>query len=227
MNCRSEDARSSRRGRGIRILYVAVGVVVFGVCSGVATHLSSWAKTGTLDERFVAATDFPEAMLLSEEFQVSPNQIRIHPIALMTGSLWEWTDVSAEVHHVRCGHVQGSCSMTVGTSGGRMDHAFLSYSLAAKLVLCHVRVEQSDICCLAVQGAPSAASSGGIVMTSKWQPSVHRAFSRYLSWSTKEIVYVEGTGDPVVSSGMSIEQFSQKNNGDYLVAILSLRARKR
>jgi hypothetical protein len=53
---------------------------------------------------------------------------------------------------------------------------------------------------------------------------VKRGYDRKLVWSKSEIIYVEGRQEPVVTSGMSLDEFCKQNSeGEFLVVVAPLR----
>jgi hypothetical protein len=149
---------------------------------------------------------------------VKEAEIEAKIIATVTGSLWEWTGVRMQLFFIRSGVPQGDkCRVGMGTNSGRLDHPFYRYRMNARVALGRAYTKQGSFAFL-----ESSASGGSVGPThAPGQPAkVTRGYERNLAWSRREIVYVEGSEEPTISPGMSLEEFCNENNrGEFLVVI--------
>jgi hypothetical protein len=156
---------------------------------------------------------------------VKETEIEVTKIADLDGSLWEWTGARLDLVFVRSGVAQcDECQELIGTSGGRLDHPFFRYRMSPHVVLARANImKYGRFAVLGSFGGPTSGSKGPTHAPS--QPArVKRGYDRNITWSKKEIVYVEGGEEPVVYPGMSLEEFCNRNDrGEYLVVIASLR----
>jgi hypothetical protein len=155
---------------------------------------------------------------------VSASTIEPTKIADVRGSLWEWTGVGAELFYVRSGVAVGDrCRVGVGTNSGRLDHPFYRYSMSPHLVLARVSTKSDSFAFIDCYGGPGGGSVGP-THAPRQPAKARRGFDRDLVWSRREIIYVEGSQEPIVTPGMSLEEFCKQNSvGEYLVVVASLR----
>ena len=91
------------------------------------------------------------------------------------------------------------------------------------VVLAKANTKSGSFAALGNYAAPTSGSVGPT--RAPCQPAkVKRGYDTNLAWSKKEIIYVEGSDEPVVSPGMSLDKLCNQNrDGGYLVVIASLR----
>jgi hypothetical protein len=156
-------------------------------------------------------------------FGVNETEIDAEVVAHAGGSLWEWTDLRLQLVFVQSGVVaSGDCAASLGTNGGRLDHPFFRYPMHARVGLARAYTKHGAYAFISTRGMPGGAT--GPTHAPSQPAKVKRGFDRDITWLSKEIVYVEGGDEPLVTPGMSLQEFCEKNNtGDYLVVIASLR----
>jgi hypothetical protein len=216
---RVKDAGSRMGRKWARRSWVSLFVVC--ACGIAAMWCASSIETTRPTGPPTAPEDYLGVANVAKEFHLLPNQIAVYPIAAVNGALWEWTNVNCELYLICSGRTQGVCSVGMGTSSGRLDHLWLRYRLRTTVAVCSLMVADTRLAFLTCKGAPSAVGASEIVMP-EWQPSVRRNYDRRIRLWTKEIIYVEGNNEPLVYPGMSIHEFCDKNNGDFLVVVASL-----
>ena len=152
---------------------------------------------------------------------VSEAEIGTKKIAVMDGSLWEWTGVRLDLAFIQSGVVQDKCNVMMGTNSGRLDHPFFCYQLHGHVALGKANTTQGSFAFLGSYGVPGGGKSP--THAPKQPAKAKRGYDRDIAWSQREIVYVEGSEEPVVHQNMSFEEFCNRNNsGEYLVVIASL-----
>jgi hypothetical protein len=154
---------------------------------------------------------------------VAEADLEVTEIARLEGSLWEWTGVALDLVFVQSG-VAGDveCTRAICTSGAQLDHPYFRYHMSPQLVLAKAYAEYGTFAALQSWGGPVSGGKGPTEATSA-PARVKRGYDRCLRWWRKEIIYVEGGEEPIVSPGMSLEEFCKKNSkGEYLVVIASL-----
>jgi hypothetical protein len=154
---------------------------------------------------------------------VKEAELERREIAVVDGSLWEWTGVRLELIFIRSGVAQGNeCGESFGTNNGRLDHPLFRYRMHAQVALGRAYTKQGCFAFLGQYGMPGGGK--GPTQAPCHSARVKRSYDRNLVWWKKEIIYVEGDAEPVISPGMSLEEFCKKNGrGEFLVVIASLR----
>jgi hypothetical protein len=163
--------------------------------------------------------EYPSLTHTLELYKVHDSECTVRNVAEIDGILLNQTNIKAELFLVRHGASKGSCGITIGKSSANLG-SIISYRMHASLAVYDMNTPFGTITSLTAKHKLSSVGSGTIGPCDELL-SVKKLFNRSLRMYQKEIVYIEGTDEPVVYPGMSLKTFIDNNKGEYLVLIVS------
>lgn len=139
-------------------------------------------------------------------------------ILVVEGSFTKGTWLSGSLYLVQRGKITRLNELTVGRSPNRPDDGIWE-NLTITLALGDKETPKGRVTNLGSRGqSRGTGSCGGIAHTVKVLKS--RTMPGRINSTGEAITYIEGDADPIIDRDLTLEEFGQKNQGNFLVVTL-------
>jgi len=173
----------------------------------------------------VKGEEWEDASLFGEsevrEFAASTGKpIHVNPVISVQGRFPRGTQLEARFYAVRSGTIEKCISCGLGP-GGLIRH-IPPMRITIHLFFLETEARKGTIVALGATGFRRGTGSGKLSIPWHGERACSQVVPGSISKSQERIAYVEGTVMPTVNSSMSVEEFAEANDGDFLVITVQI-----
>ena len=210
-------------GGVVTVSLFAVGRgVVATICAITAIIAASWFSRPTVAIRAPDADDPVRERYFNIVSNENPSaQITYKNIAVARGTFTRDTWLSAALYHVKAGEVRAINTLIVGRSPNIIGEPYW-VDMKITLALGNWQVPEGRVTQLGSAGHTRCCGQCGELVHDV-HPQATQTIPWRLSAGTRRLVYVEGDDGFTVDRSMSVEDFAEINEGNYLVVEAQVR----
>ena len=196
--------------------------VVATICAITAIIAASWFSRPTVAIRAPDADDPVRERYFNIVSNENPSaQITYKNIAVARGTFTLGTRLTATLYYVKSGEVRSISDLTVGRSPNVIGEPYW-VDMKVTLALGNWQVPEGRVTQLGSAGHRRGVGHAG-EMVNDVQPHATQTLPGRLSAGTRRLVYVEGDDGFTVDRSMTVEDFAEVNEGNYLVVEAQVR----
>ncbi len=203
------DRRRFQFGLKHLLIGTAIVALVLGIWTGYIRKAVDVRKADASDRTY------------ERYFGFDMEDMKARNILVATGTFTKSTWLSGTLYLVHGGSISAVNSWTVGRSPNRIGDGIWE-GMKITLALGEKNTPNGRVTNLGAAGHTRGGGNGSDLPNTVNVTSSLAMPGRILP-GANHIVYVEGDREPVVDRTMSVDEFAQKNAGDYLVVTLEIR----
>jgi hypothetical protein len=162
----------------------------------------------------------PHDHVYPDYFGIDEGAEQVRNIAVVEGTFTKSTWLSSSLYSVKAGQIEELNAFTVGRSPNQIGGPIWA-SMKITLALGELEAVSGRRTQLGSAGQSRGGGRGGNDRHNV-QQKFSTTFARSVVPSGEYIVYVEGEKEPMMSDAMTVNDFAQQNNGNYLVVTVQL-----